>query len=239
MYLLLIITIMISPYHEIVTLTSVFYILLIAFCAMLMFLSTKNTMLLHKEYMERINELQVGKKKLQDLKKKIEIYGTQMEKMTLLKERSRVSKQIHDTLGHVLTAISVQLKAAELLIGRDPDKVLKKIKNAKSQTDVGIESIKKVLSLIDEDSMQFKDRICEIVREAESGMNIKILSKITDKREISIQLQNFIVSAFKEGITNSVKHMLLYLCLLLIPKGSCFIWRIMAEDVRGSIWDMD
>lgn len=49
-------------------------------------------------------------------------HAAQAEELAVLRERSRLARELHDTLGHALTTITVQLEAAELSLERRPDK---------------------------------------------------------------------------------------------------------------------
>ncbi|GAA4000253.1 hypothetical protein GCM10022631_09030 [Deinococcus rubellus] len=50
------------------------------------------------------------------------LHAAQAEELAVLRERSRLARELHDTLGHALTTITVQLEAAELSLERRPDK---------------------------------------------------------------------------------------------------------------------
>ncbi|OLV15693.1 sensor histidine kinase [Deinococcus marmoris] len=53
---------------------------------------------------------------------KLALQAAQAEELAVLRERSRLARELHDTLGHALTTITVQLEAAELSLERRPDK---------------------------------------------------------------------------------------------------------------------
>src|SRR6266704_1330337 len=61
-----------------------------------------------------IYELAVAHTRLQE-------YSTQAEELSAIRERNRIAREIHDTLGHALTLLSVQLETATQLEARgDP-----------------------------------------------------------------------------------------------------------------------
>lgn len=61
-----------------------------------------------------IRELAVAHRQLQQ-------YSSQMEELSAIRERNRIAREIHDTLGHALTLLAVQLEAATQLEARgDP-----------------------------------------------------------------------------------------------------------------------
>lgn len=195
-----------SQKHDLTSVYPGIFIALSFLIVLLLLFAIKDSARLQRDHLQRITQLQLSKKELRDLNRQMKHYSEEMEKITILRERNRMSKQIHDTLGHVLTAVSVQLGAAELLLAKNPDEALIKITNAKTQTHEGLRSIKEALSLIDEDSIQFEDRLFDTIRKAETSMNSKVLAQISVKNGLSLSVQDFLISALKEGITNGVRH---------------------------------
>jgi signal transduction histidine kinase len=49
-------------------------------------------------------------------------YAEQASELATSEERNRVAREIHDSLGHYLTVVNVQLEAAGKLFDRDPEK---------------------------------------------------------------------------------------------------------------------
>lgn len=205
-FVLLICALYLAPDSIMTTAYPAVFLVVCALTFQLFLFFEKDFALLRQDYLEQITRLQYNRKELRDLNRRMEDYSEEMEKMTILRERSRMSKQIHDTLGHVLTAVSVQLEAAELLFEKNPAETLAKIGNAKIQTREGLQSIKQALSLIDEDSIQFEEKLYDMVKKAGTAMDCKVLPQISIKGTVSLPVQEFILSSLKEGITNGVRH---------------------------------
>ena len=72
---------------------------------------------------EKINEskkfLQMNQE-LQDLNEQLKEYANIREKMGATRERNRLAREIHDTLGHTLTGLSVGIDACVLMSEIDP-----------------------------------------------------------------------------------------------------------------------
>lgn len=52
--------------------------------------------------------------------RQLEQHAQQAEELATLRERARLARELHDTLGHALTTITVQLDAAERLLEKNP-----------------------------------------------------------------------------------------------------------------------
>ncbi|MBD2871270.1 sensor histidine kinase [Paenibacillus arenilitoris] len=72
-------------------------------------------------------------------------YIRQSEYTFKLEERSRLSQEIHDKIGHSMTGALIQMEAAKRLMASDPDKSSELLQNAIRISKDGIESIRLVL----------------------------------------------------------------------------------------------
>ncbi|CAG9606996.1 sensor histidine kinase [Pseudoneobacillus rhizosphaerae] len=57
----------------------------------------------------------------------LEEYAKQIEKITLLEERNRLARDLHDTIGHTYTSVIMGLDASSYLIGTVPDKAKEQV----------------------------------------------------------------------------------------------------------------
>jgi signal transduction histidine kinase len=69
---------------------------------------------------QRRNALLLGE--LQAKNRQLEAYAAQVETLAAIEERNRVAREMHDTIGHRLTAAAVQLEGAERLAARQPER---------------------------------------------------------------------------------------------------------------------
>ncbi len=55
----------------------------------------------------------------------------QEQELAVLRERTRLAREMHDTLGHTLVLISVKLEAAQRLLARDPERCERELESTK------------------------------------------------------------------------------------------------------------
>lgn len=65
-----------------------------------------------------VNE-QKMRRQLAEANKRLREYTHRMEENAILQERNRMAREIHDGLGHYLTSVNVQLKAAKSIMSQD------------------------------------------------------------------------------------------------------------------------
>ncbi|MBV9709406.1 MAG: sensor histidine kinase [Ktedonobacteraceae bacterium] len=71
-----------------------------------------------------IYELAVAHRQLRE-------YSTQVEELSVIRERNRVAREIHDTLGHALTLLSVQLETATQFEARGDPRLREELQEAR------------------------------------------------------------------------------------------------------------
>jgi len=65
--------------------------------------------------------------------------------LAVMEERSRLSHQLHDQIGHVITGSIMQLQAVEVLLSKDPESCRKPISQTRDNLNKGMDGIRKVL----------------------------------------------------------------------------------------------
>lgn len=73
-------------------------------------------------------------------------YASQVEELTISAERSRLAREIHDSLGHYLTAINVQLRKASAFRTRDPQQADQALSESTRLTHAALEDVRRSVS---------------------------------------------------------------------------------------------
>lgn len=140
---------------------------------------------------------------------KLREYAVQVEELAVTRERNRLAREIHDTLGHYLTVVNVQIEAARAMLDRDPEKVRDSLQKAQSLTQEGLQDIRRSVSALrasplDNRNLEEALRLAvETVRV--SGLNAE-LELIGTCRPLSRPAELALYRAAQEGLTNVQKH---------------------------------
>lgn len=157
---------------------------------------------IEKIKVDRLNkELELSYKKLLDQSQEI-------EELTITKERNRVAGEIHDTLGHSLVALNMNLDVAEKIIDEDINKVKKLLTKSKDLAKESMESLRgAVYALKEENTSLLADKLEEIIHNIQSTGAMEILLDQDETVEsLPLEYKNIIYNSIKEAITNSIKH---------------------------------
>lgn len=132
----------------------------------------------------------------------------ELENVTILQERNRIAKEMHDTTGHSITTIIMQTEAAKLLIDSNPQEAKRKIISANMQALSALEEMRNSVHILSGKNTEFdlKLNLERVISETMEGTDIVVRSKIDDVTQIDYETSHLIYSALKEGLSNGIRH---------------------------------
>lgn len=71
-----------------------------------------------------------------------------LEQLTLIEERNRLSREMHDSIGHHLVSVSLQLEILKKIIKEKPDDALKIIETLKKEISDSIQELRDVVKTL-------------------------------------------------------------------------------------------
>ena len=130
------------------------------------------------------------------------LHNQEMElELSVLDERNRIARDIHDNVGHLLTSSILQLGALQSI--NDNPKLDPLYKTLKETLDEGMDSIRTSIHALYRDSYDLDRDIKHIISNF-SHLTINYSNNI--ESIISTQIQSTIVYVVKEALTNTTKH---------------------------------
>lgn len=137
----------------------------------------------------------------------LEQYISQVERMTLLEERDRLSKDLHDTVGHSYTSIIMGLETLRSEVNTSEgehkiDALLKLTRN-------GLDDVRRYLHHVgaSEDSLTLMQSLQKLVDDFQTFSKVKIrLRTFGEPYTVSKQAQMTLYRCLQESITNAVRH---------------------------------
>ena len=156
------------------------------------------------------DQLRVSEEKLQEAYDTLENYSQTIEELTLLRERARISRELHDSVGHALSTTSIQLRAIKTLIEKDPEKAATMIEHLSTYSHEALENVRRTVRQLR--PIEFEDyegifAIEELIKTFRklTGVDVRlILSKVSYpmNSDQSHQLYRII----QECLSNSLRH---------------------------------
>lgn len=137
-------------------------------------------------------------------------YISVAEENTELRERKRISREIHDTLGHALTGISAGIDAVLVLIDMDKDSAKEQLRNLSEVVRQGIVDVRKSLNKMRPGALEKLSLYDSIVDMISRYDNIPTLTIDLDFQWQGVDLEktteNVVFRIIEESITNSIRH---------------------------------
>ena len=132
------------------------------------------------------------------------------EKIAEDRERKRIAREIHDTLGHALTGISAGIDAVKVLVDIGTNRAKEQLNNVSVVVRDGIRDVRGSLNKMRPGALEnntLKEALIKIIREYEAISNLEIhLRYEWDNIDLDIAKEDIVFRVIQESITNSVRH---------------------------------
>jgi signal transduction histidine kinase len=140
----------------------------------------------------------------------LEDYSKKSEEMAKTRERNRLAREIHDTIGHNLTGIATGLEACRDLIDRDLEKAKVQIGKISDLAKKGLLDVRRSVSELRPDTLERFSLILAIRKLSEDindCTNTKVILDISGEEfKLNADEEETIYRVIQEGITNAVRH---------------------------------
>jgi len=137
-------------------------------------------------------------------------YSTNLELDTLKKERNRVSREIHDSVGYSLTNIRVMLDAVSLLMDEDPRQARSLIRKSMEEAGICLEETRAAMRQLRSKEINRPKGIrafFELMQVFSEATGIKVSAEFGNvPSSYGSKIDKVIIRFIQEGLTNSFRH---------------------------------
>lgn len=148
------------------------------------------------------------------LNRELTIKNYLADKNARLEERENISRNIHNSVGHSITAAIMTLDAAEMLFDTAPDKAREKMNTANNRIRTSLNEIRHAVRVLDQGNKfismaDFIEELQAVIRSFEMDTTIVVRTDFADLREdlnIPHEHTEFLTGAVQELLTNGVRH---------------------------------
>ncbi|MBC7883497.1 MAG: sensor histidine kinase [Anaerolineae bacterium] len=151
----------------------------------------------------------LSRQKLSDANLRLREYARRIEDQAALQERNRIARDIHDSLGHSLTALNIQMEAVIELWERDPQKARGFLKDAKHSGTTALQAVRHSVSALRTDPLHghsLSSALDSLATEFEQTVGIAPACQIELTKKLSREVIHAIYCIVQEGLTNICKH---------------------------------
>lgn len=164
---------------------------------------------LQTQLYQRNNQLQAAERELSEALERSRSLNDRIAEMTAVEERNRIARDIHDSLGHALVALNIQLEAALTLWNIDNEQAYASLTEAKQLGSNALTSVRTSVAEIRADALQGKileQAIEALLSEFQLATQVEPSANIDLGYPFPNAVNVAIYRIVQEGLTNICKH---------------------------------
>jgi signal transduction histidine kinase len=140
-------------------------------------------------------------------------------------ERNRLARDIHDSLGHHLTAISIQLAKADAFASRDPAVAGQALADARRSVGLALEDVRASVGTLRAGPVRLVDAL--------AGLADVTLRVEGEERDLDQAMVTALYRAAQEAVTNARRHGRAARVTVTVTFGGADTRLVVTDDGRG------
>jgi len=150
-----------------------------------------------------------ARRELAEANQRLRERAAQIEDLAITKERNRLAREIHDSLGHYLTVVNVQISAAQTILAHDRTRALDHLAKAQTLTQEGLAEVRHSVAALrasPTESRPLPEALAQLAEQWNAaGLRAKFAVAGTI-RPLTPQANLTLYRAAQEALTNVGKH---------------------------------
>lgn len=155
-----------------------------------------------------LSERQI-KQKLAQANEQLREYAQKVEELATVQERNRIARDIHDSLGHALTSLNIQMQTAVKLWEKEPVQAYSFLTQARSLGKTAMQEVRRSISALREDIKEerpLEARIETLVNDYRKGTGLLIYTSVCRCGSVPKPIAKAIYRIVQESLTNIFKY---------------------------------
>lgn len=171
--------------------------------------------LIHKLQVARSNidlqyeALSQSHRVLKEAHDQLRVYAKEVEELTAVRERNQIARDIHDTVGHYLTALIVQQELALELYKKDLPQARKTLETCTELSRTTLQEIRMSVRALKEEvnEFSFPSVVRSIIYDFSKTTGVKVFFEIQgDPTIVPASMHPSISKIIQESLTNALRH---------------------------------
>lgn len=159
---------------------------------------------------EQYSKLNESHNALKDAHGQLHIYAKEVETLTAIRERNRIARDIHDTVGHNMTALLVQLQLTQELFKQGSPQAAQTLQTCTELARNSLQELRlSVRTLKEEDAEDYTliSVIRTILEDFAKATGVEVSFRLKgDPMVIPVSLHPTIARVVQESLTNAKRH---------------------------------
>lgn len=186
-----------------------------------------------------VNALLAERRSRQDLAsahEQLRQYALRIENQATLQERNRIAREIHDSLGHALTAQTIQLENALLFLPSNIDKAREFLREAKQLGYQALQEVSRSVATLRADMLRgqtLETAISALIRDFRSTTNLTPDYTICLASPVTPEVSTAIYRILQEALTNISKHSAAKSVIIELQSNNGRLHLLVEDNGRG------
>jgi signal transduction histidine kinase len=138
-------------------------------------------------------------------RQRIEALAQQVETQAATLERTRIAREIHDSLGHSLIALDVQLEVAERLSQQEPAESQAAVAIAHQLSQQCLQDVRRSVQTLRQNEFDLNQAVLNLVSQLQQHQPLQVHCNLK-LPELTSQQSHQLYCIIQEGLTNIQKH---------------------------------
>ncbi len=185
------------------------------------------------ELTARVRSLDSTIGRLARANREFQAYAGTVKSESAAEERSRITRELHDTVGYALTNVIVMMDAAKARAREEPESLDSLLDDVRAQSELALNDTRRILHLL-RSVEQFErkgiDAIFQLTRAFEEAMGLSVELHVGNlPPTLGPRIDSVLFRLVQEGLTNAFRHG-------NASRVRITMWRA-SEEIRVSVWD--
>lgn len=144
-----------------------------------------------------------------DARVQVRRYAAEVEDLATTRERNRIAREIHDSVGHYLTVVNVQIEAARALVAANPSGSNECLARAQQFARDGLAELRRSVSMLRSSAVEqrpFGVALAALVEDSRNQGFDTTLEVRGTPRPLTPAIEFTLFRAAQEALTNVTRH---------------------------------
>lgn len=166
-----------------------------------------------------------------ELEKKLEQANEQINELVKREERLRIARDLHDTLGHTLSLITLKSQLVAKLVKIDSERAINEAREIEKTSRAALTQVRELIE--DMRMITISEELMEAKAILEAANILFTSSKNEVFEDVPLLTQNTVSMCIREAVTNVVKHSKASRCDVSITKQTGALHIAITDDGVG------
>ncbi|MFB9325884.1 sensor histidine kinase [Paenibacillus aurantiacus] len=151
-----------------------------------------------------------------ELRERLSDANEEIARLTRQEERQRISRDLHDTLGHTLSLITLKSELAEKLIAKNPERAVQEVRDIQSTSRAALKQVRELVAQMNAVTLESEVASAARILEA-AGIELRTEGEVGARAGSPI-IDNLLGMCLREAVTNVVKHSRARSCVIALQE---------------------